>query len=92
MPAFTVVENFDWIYMVLQVDVNLKLPAVATPKIKKSERIIYEKAPEIKHMFREPEKRPPRIVSTIFIFLCIFPLFIVLILVCCNHRIFKLFC
>ncbi|VDK69742.1 unnamed protein product [Litomosoides sigmodontis] len=62
------------------VDVNLKLPAVAAAKIKKSERIIYEKAREIKHMFREPEKRPPRIVSTIFVLLSIFPLLIVLIL------------
>ncbi|EFO20200.2 hypothetical protein LOAG_08289 [Loa loa] len=62
------------------VDINLKLPAAAASKIKKSERVIYEKAPEIKHMFREPEKRPPRIVSTIFVFLSAFPLLIVLIL------------
>ncbi|CAG9537011.1 unnamed protein product [Cercopithifilaria johnstoni] len=69
-------HSLDWNL----VDVNLKLPAIAAPKIKKSERIIYEKAPEIKHMFREPEKRPPRIVSTIFIFLSSFPLLVVLIL------------
>uniref|UniRef100_A0A0R3RPL2 Dolichyl-diphosphooligosaccharide--protein glycosyltransferase subunit 2 n=1 Tax=Elaeophora elaphi TaxID=1147741 RepID=A0A0R3RPL2_9BILA len=62
------------------VDVNLKLPAIAASKIKKSELIIYKKAPEIEHMFREPEKRPPPIVSSVFIFLCAFPLLVVLIL------------
>uniref|UniRef100_A0A915PS29 Dolichyl-diphosphooligosaccharide--protein glycosyltransferase subunit 2 n=1 Tax=Setaria digitata TaxID=48799 RepID=A0A915PS29_9BILA len=67
---------FDWNL----VDINLKLPAVPAPKIKKSELIIYEKAPEIRHMFREPEKRPPRIVSTIFVLLSVVPLLIVLIL------------
>ncbi|KAL3989298.1 Oligosaccharyltransferase subunit Ribophorin II family protein [Acanthocheilonema viteae] len=69
-------HSLDWNL----VDVNLKIPAIAAPKIKKSERIIYEKAPELKHMFREPEKRPPRIVSTIFIFLSAFPLVVVFIL------------
>ncbi|VIO88076.1 Uncharacterized protein BM_BM5031 [Brugia malayi] len=66
----------DWNLM----DINLKLPAVVASKIKKSERVVYEKAPEISHLFREPEKRPPRIVSTIFVFLSAFPLLIVLIL------------
>uniref|UniRef100_A0A8R1TSE8 Dolichyl-diphosphooligosaccharide--protein glycosyltransferase subunit 2 n=2 Tax=Onchocerca TaxID=6281 RepID=A0A8R1TSE8_ONCVO len=67
---------FDWNL----VDINLQIPPVAIPRIKKSEHIVYEKAPEIKHMFREPEKRPPQIVSTVFIFLSAVPLLIVLIL------------
>ena len=36
--------------------------------------------PEIKHMFREPEKRPPALVSTAFTVLCILP-FVALFLV-----------
>ncbi|KAM3729081.1 Dolichyl-diphosphooligosaccharide--protein glycosyltransferase subunit [Dirofilaria immitis] len=67
---------FDWNL----VDVNLKLPAIAASKIKKSGRIVYDKAPEIKHIFREPEKRPPQIVSTVFVFLCAIPLLVLLIL------------
>ncbi|KHN77592.1 Dolichyl-diphosphooligosaccharide--protein glycosyltransferase subunit 2, partial [Toxocara canis] len=51
------------------VDVNLKLPAMAAPKVKKSEEINYEKLPEIKHMFREPEKRPSQVVSDAFTWL-----------------------
>ncbi|VDM30342.1 unnamed protein product [Toxocara canis] len=67
------------------VDVNLKLPAMAAPKVKKSEEINYEKLPEIKHMFREPEKRPSQVVSDAFTVLCILPLFLLLILVCIFH-------
>ncbi|VDN26852.1 unnamed protein product [Gongylonema pulchrum] len=74
---------FDWNL----VDVSVTLPAVPAQKIKKSERIIYDKLPEIKHMFREPEKRPPQIVSTTFVVLCAIPLLILLILV----RIFGLY-
>ena len=36
--------------------------------------------PEIKHMFREPEKRPPALVSTAFTVLCVLP-FVALFLV-----------
>merc|ERR1712150_391218 len=36
--------------------------------------------PEIKHMFREPEKRPPALVSTAFTVLCILP-FVALFLI-----------
>ncbi|VDN02311.1 unnamed protein product [Thelazia callipaeda] len=67
---------FDWNL----VDVNLRLPSLPSQKIKKSERVVYEKLPEIKHTFREPEKRPPQTVSNTFVFLCAFPLLIVLIL------------
>lgn len=36
--------------------------------------------PEIHHMFREPEKRPPRLVSDFFTGLCLAPIFILFIL------------
>lgn len=36
--------------------------------------------PEIHHMFREPEKRPPRFVSDLFTGLCLAPIFILFIL------------
>ena len=32
--------------------------------------------PEIKHVFKEPEKRPPTLVSTAFTMLCVLPLFV----------------
>uniref|UniRef100_F1KX96 Dolichyl-diphosphooligosaccharide--protein glycosyltransferase subunit 2 n=1 Tax=Ascaris suum TaxID=6253 RepID=F1KX96_ASCSU len=71
-----IANAFDWNL----VDVNLKLPAMVPPKVKKSEEVNYEKLPEIKHMFREPEKRPSQIVSDAFTVLCILPLLVLLIL------------
>ena len=41
----------------------------------------YGELPEIKHMFRVPEKRPPTVVSTTFTVLCVIPLLILIILV-----------
>nr|XP_039273856.1 dolichyl-diphosphooligosaccharide--protein glycosyltransferase subunit 2-like isoform X2 [Styela clava] len=40
---------------------------------------IYVAKPEIHHKFRESEKRPPAVVSTIFTFACLAPLVILLI-------------
>lgn len=36
--------------------------------------------PEIVHQFRQPEKRPPRVVSDVFTALCAAPLFVLFIL------------
>ncbi|KAL7288119.1 hypothetical protein TKK_0017782 [Trichogramma kaykai] len=41
---------------------------------------VYTKKPEIKHMFREPEKRPPEYVSNLFSGLCIAPIFLLIFL------------
>lgn len=60
---------------------KLDLPAVPLKKTKKSEEVIYQKRPEIQHMFREPEKRPPSFVSDSFSVICCVPLLILLVLV-----------
>lgn len=40
----------------------------------------YQPKKTIEHMFREPEKRPAAIVSTVFTALCLIPFFIMLVL------------
>lgn len=42
---------------------------------------LYAKKPEIKHLFREPEQRPSKLVSTVFSALCLVPILILVILV-----------
>ncbi|XP_033219779.1 dolichyl-diphosphooligosaccharide--protein glycosyltransferase subunit 2 [Belonocnema kinseyi] len=44
------------------------------------DKTVYEPKPEIKHMFREPEKRPPALVSNLFTGLCLAPVLLLLIL------------
>ncbi|PBC25803.1 dolichyl-diphosphooligosaccharide--protein glycosyltransferase subunit 2 [Apis cerana] len=46
----------------------------------KSKSNVYSTKPEIKHMFREPEKRPPAFVSNLFTGLCLAPVLLLLIL------------
>ncbi|KYN32281.1 Dolichyl-diphosphooligosaccharide--protein glycosyltransferase subunit 2 [Trachymyrmex septentrionalis] len=41
---------------------------------------VYTTKPEIKHMFREPERRPPAFVSNLFTGLCLAPVLLLLIL------------
>jgi len=59
-------------------DVKFEFPADASTK--DSTDAWDKPKPEIKHMFREPEKRPPALVSTAFTVLCILP-FVALFLV-----------
>ena len=42
---------------------------------------LYAKKPEIKHLFREPEQRPSKLVSTVFSALCLVPILILFVLV-----------
>jgi len=62
------------------VDVSLKLPEFVKPPVKKSQEIIYDKLPEIQHLFREAEKRPPQVVSDVFSLLALTPFVILLLL------------
>ena len=69
-----VIENpFSWPLA----DVELNFADAPTQKDKENQ---YAKKPEIKHMFREPEKRPPTSVSTVFTGLVFVPLLILFLL------------
>jgi oligosaccharyltransferase complex subunit delta (ribophorin II) len=55
-------------------DISLKFPdapAISVP--------LNKPKPEIRHLFREPEKRPPQVVSTAFTGLCLVPIGILLV-------------
>lgn len=70
-----VIENpFSWALG----EVSLNFPEGQTPKDKGLDR--YAKKPEIKHLFREPEKRPAAVVSTVFTFLVLSPVLILVLL------------
>ncbi|XP_060077704.1 dolichyl-diphosphooligosaccharide--protein glycosyltransferase subunit 2-like isoform X2 [Ylistrum balloti] len=70
-----VVENpFSW----TMADVNLAFPEKTAEK--KSGESPYTKKPEIKHVFREAEKRPPAVVSMTFTALVFLPALILLFL------------
>ncbi|XP_011503623.1 PREDICTED: dolichyl-diphosphooligosaccharide--protein glycosyltransferase subunit 2 [Ceratosolen solmsi marchali] len=65
--------------------VNLKFPELISSEVVekstyKREPDIYLPKPEIKHMFREPEKRPPAFVSNLFTALCLSPILLLIIL------------
>lgn len=56
------------------IDVNLGVPATqASPKIVRGPKL------DIKHLFREPEKRPPHWVPTVFLIITVLPLLVVLL-------------
>jgi oligosaccharyltransferase complex subunit delta (ribophorin II) len=60
-------------------DINLKFAEQDKPK-PSGKAVIYKPLPEIKHLFREPEKRPPGVVSDTFTILALVPLAVLLIL------------
>ncbi|PIO74706.1 hypothetical protein TELCIR_03279 [Teladorsagia circumcincta] len=61
-------------------DFMLTLPPAPVEVVPKSQRINYDVLPEIKHLFRQPEKRPPTIVSDAFTLICLAPLLLLLVL------------
>lgn len=58
---------------------SVKLSFTSEPKIKSNEDL-YKPKPEIKHLFREPERRPAKFVSNLFSILVCLPLLLLLIL------------
>lgn len=68
----SITNSFNWHVA----NVELKFPQETEVSMKLP---IRNTLPEIKHMFRPPEKRPPRFVSDVFTGLCLTPLVILLI-------------
>ncbi|KAI6182128.1 hypothetical protein M3Y97_00346800 [Aphelenchoides bicaudatus] len=60
-------------------DIQLKIPSVKAAEVPKSQVIDYEPKPEISHVFRTPEARPPSFAADIFAILCAVPLLICII-------------
>jgi len=50
------------------------------PSTEASDPFLYSKKPEIKHLFREPEKRPSAVVSNLFTVLVLLPILLLVIL------------
>ncbi|VDO04490.1 unnamed protein product [Haemonchus placei] len=61
-------------------DFVLSLPPAPVEVVPKSQRINYDKLPEIKHIFRQPEKRPSTVVSDAFTLICLAPLLLLFVL------------
>ncbi|KJH40819.1 AMP-binding enzyme [Dictyocaulus viviparus] len=61
-------------------DFMLAVPPAPVRVIPKSQQVIYNALPEIKHVFRQPEKRPAVVVSDTFTVICLSPLLLLIIL------------
>ncbi|XP_075229650.1 oligosaccharide transferase delta subunit isoform X2 [Lycorma delicatula] len=68
-------NSFSWKFA----DVNLKL-SVDSSKASESKNNVYQPKPEIQHIFREPEKRPPVFVSNLFTGLVFVPFLVLVVL------------
>ncbi|KAJ1364209.1 hypothetical protein KIN20_024240 [Parelaphostrongylus tenuis] len=62
------------------VDFELTLPYVSKEIIPKSQRIVQNALEEIRHVFRQTEKRPSTIISDTFTVICLTPLFLLIVL------------
>jgi len=64
-------------------DISLKFPEHPSPVAEREAKVgdvTYEKKREIQHMFRQPEKRPPQVVSDTFTALVLLPLLLLFVL------------
>ncbi|CAJ0571550.1 unnamed protein product, partial [Mesorhabditis spiculigera] len=68
----TIKNPIDWNFA----DIDIATPPTPIGFVKKSEQVFFEPLPSITHQFRQPEKRPPGIVSDAFTLLCLAPLVI----------------
>lgn len=71
---FNIANSFEWTIAT----VKLSFPPGGEVKTKPWATVSYEVKPEIKHLFREPEKRPPTFVSDLFSLLVLVPFFLLL--------------
>ncbi|CAD5234667.1 unnamed protein product [Bursaphelenchus xylophilus] len=69
------VEPLDWVFA----QFNVKVEAVAPKTLPVSQQIHYQPRKEIKHLFREPEARPPAFFGHVFALVCAAPLLLLLI-------------
>ncbi|XP_073991752.1 oligosaccharide transferase delta subunit [Rhodnius prolixus] len=69
-----VANSFRWLIADVKLNFGVEHPA------KSQTQSIFKTKPEIKHLFREPERRPPILVSNLFTGLVLLPLIILLIL------------
>lgn len=69
-------NSFSW--KVANVNLKFSEPSQGFPAIK--DQYLYSPKPEIKHLFREPERRPPAFVSNLFTGLLVVPVLLLLIL------------
>jgi len=64
-------NSMNWHFVDAEITVPSGEPSAQLPK---SQRVSYDKLPEIKHKFREPEPRPLPVISDTFALLCALPL------------------
>nr|CAG4650105.1 EOG090X04WQ [Sida crystallina] len=74
-----VIEN-PTVWAVADLQLTFGAAAAAQPSQPSPTVQMYQARPEIKHLFREPEKRPPAVVSNLFTLLVLLPFFIFIIL------------
>ncbi|GMT04621.1 hypothetical protein PENTCL1PPCAC_26795, partial [Pristionchus entomophagus] len=61
-------------------DATITVPAVSAEVVRKSEKVDYSVLPSITHMFRQPEKRPPGLISDAFTLIALAPILILVFL------------
>lgn len=69
-------NSFSWVVA----DVNLKFGDHVPSASPGKDQYLYAPKPEIKHLFREPERRPPAVVSNLFTGLVIVPFLLLFVL------------
>jgi len=71
----SVTNPVDWVFA----EIQLKIPSTKPAELPKSQMVDYNPKPEINHLFREPEARPPNFAADVFAILCASPLLLVII-------------
>ncbi|CAI4228246.1 unnamed protein product [Auanema sp. JU1783] len=72
----TMKNVIEWAYA----DLSLTLLPAPVEIVPKTQEVVYEPLPEIKHLFRQPDKRAPAFLSSLFTVACLSPLGVLFIL------------